>query len=298
MKRWSLPASALVLVLIACGAGLKPAPRVAAAGARISSVHAIAAQRRQAALREATELLRELPLPPGARPIRKLPNYGGVMQRYGAGPIGEEVAVHRFWSVRTPLEQVIAFLRAHRLHRLTPSDRSRGGSTPHYLTLSSHWPAGVPTRFLDVTSLELPTHTLIRVGVQVQWTYPRSPSERVPSATREIDVRAPHVSVDVKNQAKVARIVRWFDALPISPPGIAVSCPAVGGADIRLSFRGPGGTRLAQADVPRFFAWICDPIAFSIGGKQQQPLIDRVHQPSFARRLQQLLGVHLVPIRR
>jgi hypothetical protein len=28
MKRWLLPASALVLVVTACGAGAKPAPRV------------------------------------------------------------------------------------------------------------------------------------------------------------------------------------------------------------------------------------------------------------------------------
>jgi len=31
MKRWLLPASALVLVVTACGAGAKPAPRVTAA---------------------------------------------------------------------------------------------------------------------------------------------------------------------------------------------------------------------------------------------------------------------------
>ena len=42
--------------------------------------------------------------------IRQLPNYGGVMHEYGPGPLGEEVAVHRFWSVRKPIETVIAFL--------------------------------------------------------------------------------------------------------------------------------------------------------------------------------------------
>src|SRR4051794_32276450 len=37
MKRWLLPASALVLVVIACGAGAKPAPRVTEAGAQVPS---------------------------------------------------------------------------------------------------------------------------------------------------------------------------------------------------------------------------------------------------------------------
>lgn len=38
MKRLLLPASALVLVLTACGAGAKPAPGVAEAGAQVPRV--------------------------------------------------------------------------------------------------------------------------------------------------------------------------------------------------------------------------------------------------------------------
>lgn len=298
MKRWSLPASALVLVLIACGAGAKSAPRVTAAGARVPSVRAIAAQRRQAALREATRLLREFVPPPGARSVRKLPNYGGVLRRSGPGPLGEEVAVHRFWSVRKPLRAVIAFLRAHPLHGFEPSGSTWGSRKPHYLTLSSRRPEREPALYLDVTSLGLPGHTLIRVDVQVEWTYPRSPSERVPAATREIDVRAPRVSIDVKSREKVARIVRWFDALPISPPGVAVPCPLAVAPDVTLSFRDAHGDRLAQATLPPSFAWICNSIAFSIGDSRQSPLIDRPHDPSFVRRLQQLLGVRLLQTRR
>jgi hypothetical protein len=38
MKRLLLPASALILVVTACGAGVKPAPRVAEIGARLPKV--------------------------------------------------------------------------------------------------------------------------------------------------------------------------------------------------------------------------------------------------------------------
>jgi hypothetical protein len=298
MKRWSLPASALVLVLIACGAGLKPAPRVTAVKARVPSVRAIAARRERAAAREAARLLRRLVLPPGARRLRALPNYGGVMRRYGAGPLGEEVAVHRFWSVRKPLEAVIAFLRAHRLRGFAASGATWGSRKPHYITMGSRRPAAAPTRFLDVTSLGLPTHTLIRADVQVEWTYPRAASERVPAATREIDVRTPRVSVDVKNPAKVARIVRWFDALPVDPPGVAVACPLTLAAQITLSFRRADGTPVARAGVPDTSAGVCDPIGFTLGGRRLEPLIDHRRGESFARRLQELLGVRLVRARR
>jgi hypothetical protein len=63
---------------------------------------------------------------------------------------------------------------------------------------------------------------------------------------------------------------------------------------IRLSFRSAEGARLAQATVPATSAGLCDPIGFRIGGKAERPLIDHDVGPSFARRLQRLLGVHLV----
>jgi len=49
MKRVVLPASALILVVTACGAGAKPAPRAAEVGAQLPSVRMIAAQRELAA---------------------------------------------------------------------------------------------------------------------------------------------------------------------------------------------------------------------------------------------------------
>jgi len=291
MKRWSLPASALVLVLIACGAGVKPAPQVAEAGARVASVRTIAARREQVALREAKSLLRQFVPPRAARRIQQPRHYAGALRRSGMQPLGELVDVHRFWSVKKPLKTVIAFLRAHRLQGFEHFVGSWGPPRkPHYLVMSSR--AG--NRYFNVTSVGLPRRTVIRVDAQVEWVYPRSPGEKVPAATSEIDVRAPKASVDVKSPAEIARIVRWFDALPISPPGVAVPCPLEVAPDITLTFRDARGERLARAKVPPGFAWICDAIEFSIGGTQQKPLIDRPHHRGFTLRLQQLLGVQLL----
>ena len=54
MKRVVLPASTLILVVTACGAGAKPAPRVAEVGAQLPRVRMIAAQREVAATDYAT----------------------------------------------------------------------------------------------------------------------------------------------------------------------------------------------------------------------------------------------------
>jgi hypothetical protein len=45
MKRAVLPASALVLVVTACGAGAKPTPQATEVGARPQTVRALVAQR-------------------------------------------------------------------------------------------------------------------------------------------------------------------------------------------------------------------------------------------------------------
>jgi hypothetical protein len=294
MKRWLLPASALVLVVTACGAGAKPAPRVTAVGARTPSIHAVAAHRRRAAAREAKRLLREFVPPPGARPTSQPREYGGVLRRSGPTSVGEVVDVHRFWRVHKPLPSVLAFVRAHDPHGSRRMGASYGTGKPHYLTRSLAWSSKGrrPTRYLNETVVALPGRTVIRVDAQVVWIYPRSPGERVPRATREIVVRARKTSAKVTDPAKVARIVRWFDALPVAPPGVAVLCPLTLPPDLTLSFRSAGGAWLAGARMPRTDASICDPIDFAIGGHQERPLIDSGE--SLVSRLERLLDLHLV----
>lgn len=286
MKRHVLPATALVLVVTACGAGAKPAPRLSEAGAHVPRVHALVAERKRAALREARVMEREFAPPPGAHSIRGPRGYGGVLRRYGTGPVGEVVDVHRFWSVHKPLAAVAAFVRTHRPSGFGGTGATYGSNVPHYLMWSFTSPPG---RYLDVTAVALPGRTVLRVDALVLWIYPRSPRETVPAATREIVVRAPaRASVTVTDPAEVARVVRWFDALPVLPPGIAVACALVLRPNITLSFRSSNGTELARAGVPEPSAGICDPIGFKIGARMRRPLIDRTYGESFARRLERI----------
>jgi hypothetical protein len=300
MKRWLLPASALVLVVTACGAGAKPAPRVTEVRARVPSVHVIATRRKCAATRSAHRLLREFVPPPGARPTRQPREHGGVLRGSGWSPIGEVVGVHRFWRVHKSLSAVGTYVRTLRIRGLARQGAIHGTLAPHYLSWSFSGPPGDERRSLDVTAVAFPGRTVIRVDAQVVWIYPRSPGERVPPATREIVVRAPHVSLTVTDPAEIARIVRWFDALPISPPGVALPCPLMRFlAPAKVSFRTAHGGRLAEAGVPRSPpASIWGPIRFMIGGRSQKPLIDRSRGRSFVRRLQDLLHVQLLETHR
>jgi len=299
MKRFLLPASALVLVVTACGAGAKPAPRVTEIRAMVPTVRALVVQRERAALREARKLEREFVPPPGARrdPARR--DHGGILHRSGRRPVWENVEALRFWRVHEPLRSVVRFLKAHDPRGFGLLDSSYGIQRPQYArylmrTLAS--PAShvrEASRYLDETIAALPGRTVIRVEARVAWIYPRSPKEKVPSATRKIVVRAPKVSLTVTNPAKVAQIVDWFDTLGVLPPeGMAV-CAAVGRPDITLSFRGAGGTVLAHARVPAPSAGVCDPIRFRVGSRTKKPLIDDALNESFARRLERLLGIHI-----
>jgi hypothetical protein len=190
-------------------------------------------------------------------------------------------------------------MRTLRLRGVARQGTTYGTRAPHYRWWSFFGPAAGelgPSRSLDVTAVALPRRTVIRVDAQVAWIYPRSPSEEVPAATHRIVVRAPKASATVTDPARVAKIVRWLDALPISPPGVGIACPLAAGADIAVSFRGAGGAWLAEAKLPSVAANICDPIAFQIGGHARKPLIDRASHESFVRRLQRLLGVQLLQI--
>lgn len=301
MKPSLFAVSAFALVLATSGVVARSGMSATstAADVRQPTVKVIAARRERAAAREAERLLHKFAPPPGARPAREPRGYGGVLRRSGPEPPAKVVDIHRFWSVRRSLKAVAAFVRAHHVRGFKSSGAEYGTNVPHYLAWSFVWPTGghAPSRrLLNVTAVRLPGRTVLRVDAKSVWVYPRSRSEKVPYGVREIVLHAPKVRVKVTDPAKVQRIVRWFDALPISPPGVATMCALMPGADITLSFRSRSGHSLAQAKLPPTSASICDSISFTIGGHPQTPLIDRYGplRESFVGRLQRLLGVHLL----
>lgn len=297
VKLLLLPTCALVLVLVASGAIANAAQRTSDVGAQT-----VAAQRERAAFREAETLMHGFVPPPGARATRKPPGYRTVhVLRQSTGALGEEaVSIHRFWTVRAPLKTVAAFVRAHRLHGFGHFGALWYTGKPHYLSMGSSWPAApdsFPRRYFSVSVVALPHITVLRVDARVVWVYPRSPSEKVPSGVRMIDIRIPQRHrvriVRVLNGARLTRIIRWFDGLPISPPGVDVPCLGGVPGDITLSFRSASGAVLAHARVPRSSATECEPIGFKIGSHTQRPLIDGFTREGFTSRVGKLLGLQL-----
>jgi hypothetical protein len=147
-------------------------------------------------------------------------------------------------------------------------------------------------RLFTVTAVAFHSSTVVRIDAGAAWIYPRSPREVVPAGVREIDIRDEHVARRVTDPAKVARIVRWFDGLNVTPPGVHVECMALIASRATFVFRSAGGAKLASAVVPSRPADGCDAISFSIRGHEQTPLVDGVFgRRAFVNRVQRLLGV-------
>jgi len=254
-------------------------------------------------MREAKTLLREFVPPPGAHRTPQPAGYGGVLRWEGPWPPAEVVDVHHFWSVNKSFNAVVAFVNAHR-PRGFKTELEDGGAKYHELEWSFESPVTGPTHLM-LSGVVVPLHgrTVLRVDAKAVWIYPRSPLEKVPATVREITLDAPKmpyapkVHLTVTSPGEVARIVRWFNALPVSPPGSSPMCGPSPGADITLSFRSAGGHSVARAQLPPIPAWQCSEIEFSLGGRSQAPLADRDltnKKASFVGRLQRLLRVRLL----
>ena len=149
-------------------------------------------------------------------------------------------------------------------------------------------------RLLSITMARLNGRTVIRVDAGAAWVYPRSPREVVPAGVREIDIANRAASQQITDPAKVARIVRWFDALNIVQPGIGpVHCALLLASKVTFTFRSATGEMVAKAIAPSVPASGCNPIEFTIHGRRQTPLIDSTPGGgrAFIERVQRLLGV-------
>ena len=117
---------------------------------------------------------------------------------------------------------------------------------------------------------------------------------RIPRDVRRIDVHRPHgVSRQVTDPAKVAQIVRWFDALPTAPRGVYY-CPLIRyRPPTTLEFRNGHGVVLTRARTPGSAA--CGfSFDYSVGGRAQKPVLAR----RFLLRVGRLLRMRLVPVAR
>jgi hypothetical protein len=151
----------------------------------------------------------------------------------------------------------------------------------------------------------VPSHgaTIIRVDAGVPWTVPRPPSEVLPAAVREVDIRSSVPSHrwtrHVTDPREVALIRRWFNDLNVVQPNTTVLCAADGMSawPVQFTFRSASGGERARALVPNYAASICGEIQFTLHGERQTPLIDSTpfNGMAFIYRVQSLLGLSLGP---
>ena len=116
-------------------------------------------------------------------------------------------------------------------------------------------------------------------------------TEMLPPGITKVDVRSSNgVSRHVTDLARVAKIVRWFDALPIAPSA-HYYCPMIRyRPPTTFAFRAASGARLAFARTPGTAA---------CGGSFDLTIQGHVRKPvlvgHFLVRVGRLLGMHLIP---
>jgi hypothetical protein len=256
------------------------------------------ASNRLPARRDATRLLQRVVLPAGARRLTEAPGgAGGLLAQPPSAPgTPQLVDRHGLWRVRASFGSVVAFEKAHAPHGST-LDGWSSASGPHYpsnqgLQFTFAAVAGkLSSRELEVETVALRSGwTAIRVDAQDVWVVTRPRSEVVPAGVHAIDIG----SHQVTGGAKVARIIRWFDALPIAQPGVGLYCALIrsDSPTVRISFLDGNGDVLARASLLDAFHGVsspCNPIRFSIHGHTQTPLVGG----RFLLRVERLLRIRL-----
>jgi hypothetical protein len=245
----------------------------------------------------ARQLIAAFKRPPGAARLKEEPHGDQGFLRHQTFAIGgQSVMRHAFWQVDRGLDSVVAFVKSHPPQfsgHQEGGGQSLGAGVPKNRSIDFVMPdaRGHPSqRWMEVTMAALLNgSTGIRVDVAAEWLLPRPRSEMVPAGVREIDIQGKHLSRRVTQPAKVQKIIRWFDALDIVQGGPAHSCPAViDRGEVVIDFRSAQRVLLAQARFNAAGALTdCNPIAFSIHGRMQTPLIGL----TFWNRVKRLVGI-------
>jgi hypothetical protein len=235
-----------------------------------------------AAQRDVSWLIAHVGVPAGSRLVAQ-----GTSRRYADA--------HRTWKVHMYFEDIFAFVQEHR-QRGSSVDGSGAGSRwgivnerDLFLTFPAI-PHRISSREIDFHFYKLPGGwTRFTADAGDSWVVARSPNEKVPAGVTSIVVHGPrNLARRFTSPQRVARIVRWFDSLPvgarnpgnwctlhITPPGPPV---------LVVDLLGSDGTKLATGsgtEIP----YACDGNMYvSIRGHDEAPLITG----SFLRRIERL----------
>jgi hypothetical protein len=235
-----------------------------------------------AAQRDVMRLIEHVRVPPGSRLVAQR-----ASRRYADA--------HRTWKVHMYFEDVFAFVQQHPQPGSSvdgSGEGSRWGVVNErdlFLTFPAI-PHRISSREIDFHFYELHGGwTRVTADAGDSWVVARSPNEKVPAGVTAIVVHGPRkLSRRFTRPERVARIVRWFDSLPVGArdPGnwctLLVTPP--GPPVLVVDFLGSDGTKLATGsgtEIP----YACDGNMYiSIRGHDEAPLITG----SFLRRIERL----------
>jgi hypothetical protein len=186
----------------------------------------------RAAKRDTRARLGALRLPTGAIRIAKAPRgKGGELKAPFIEPETPSLIDRSaFWRLPGDPADALAWIKEHPPHdsRLTIESSSSDWGVTTSWSLGFEWPPieGIADeRALLVTAVSSPANeTTLRVDAQSVWIGPRPSSERIPAASRFLELSvgragAPHRELATANTKVVKPIVASINDLPVAQPG-------------------------------------------------------------------------------
>jgi hypothetical protein len=306
----AIAASAAVAIAAAATFGRGgQAPHAAVRPPRATSPRARA--NRRAARLDAASLLRKLNVPAGATSVPSEPthDHGYLHPMPTLEAAFANATAHAWWTVPGAPRSVIRAIKANPPAGATPAgagsvDNSKTGTSA--LEVDYRWPpvAGVlGDRLLELTVTSVGGgRTGVLAESQSVWIVPRPASERIPAATRivQIDSAVPGAAaggrVTITRGPQVRSIVAVLNRLPIVQPGVT-ACPAlIDPKTITMTFRARGsGPALAVLRFVDYRPWKaaysseCAPVQLTIGGRVRAAL----DGGGFIRRIERIIGVSI-----
>jgi hypothetical protein len=281
---------------------------------------------RRAAAHDARRLLARLQLPPAdATSPPTIPPFAQSFETSSAPARRYYASAERWELTSARPEAIIAYVRRHRPAGST-EDLGSGSSRDSKTGVTSidvqfSWPevpGRIVNRSLTVTVITPRRgHSVVLAQSQSAWYVPRPAAESVPAGVHAVAITVRlgppatgpvvrpggtvHTSTHfVAQPAAVASLIKTFDGLPIVQPSLRpLGCPMIltgsSASQLSLAFMtGRHGRTLARAQVyihrgahSGDGAGPCNPIEFSIGGRQQTALTS----PTFVQQIGRLVGV-------
>ena len=279
-------------------------------GAPVATSHLSQAAIRADAIGEARALLASVRVPAGWVPVghARVQGQGNMGASRRVRVHGNSASVARIWLSPLSMTKTLAYVEAHPPAGATRFLHGYGGSGGQISEMDAdyRWPLladkhGVRdlTGFVSVMAMKTGNgRAALHVSAQATGLRPRSGGEAVPSGVHAVTVRlqlppstirghrlGPLLHDVITKPAGIRRAVQIVDSLAITQTA-TTKCRAVHAPVGRLtvSYSGAVSGSLAQASVALPPGWLaggalafaagsgCDPIAFSIRGRPQEPL--------------------------